>query len=147
MKKTVGKGAEPGCLMLSAAEGCSCPLWEQNCPRVSFYLCLVQRNRAGQESLEWEKGKTPVLLVWVYVVCHPGLVGQQGAPPGVTPLLFPSRRPPPSRWSSTEEIRFSHFSPLWSKGIVFWGTHLHLFYCWLTESTDCPYSLSPHLTS
>lgn len=30
----------------------SCSLWEQNSPRATLYLCLVQRNHAGQESLE-----------------------------------------------------------------------------------------------
>lgn len=49
----------------------SWPLWKQNCLRVSFYLCLVQGNHEGQERLKWEKGKTPVLLLWAYVVCHP----------------------------------------------------------------------------
>jgi len=112
----------------------SCHLWEKNCPRVSLYLCLVHRNHMGQESLEWEKGRIPVLLIWAYVVCHPCLVAQQGAPPGNTLLLFPSRRPPPFRWSGTEEICFAHLSSLWSKGILFWGTLLHLFYFWLTES-------------
>lgn len=150
MKKTVGEGAERGCLLLAEAEGCSCcflsPVGAKMPQNLPVFLPHVEKP-SRQESLEWEKGKNPVLLVWAYVVCHPCLAAWQGGPLGNTTRLFLSRRPPPSRWCGPEEICLAHFSPLWSKRIICWGTLLHLFYFWLTESTDCPYNLSPQTTS
>lgn len=92
----MGKGTEHGCLLLSEAEGCSCcflPCGSRIAPNSPFIYAWCRETMQGSKVWSGRRGKTPVLLVWLYVVCHPCLVAQVDALPGIIPLLFPSRRP------------------------------------------------------
>lgn len=149
----MGKGAERGYLLLSEAEGCSCcflfPVGAKLPQSHSLSLPGAEKpcraGKSGKTQCFWSGCMWSAVLAWQH-----SKVPRRRSPHWSFQAELPPPHhwgPPPSRWSSTEEISFAHFSPLWSKGIIFWGTPLHLFYFWLTDSTDCPYNLSPHTTS
>lgn len=124
MHKTVGKGTEHGCFLLSEAEGCSCYFLRivgAKLPQTLLLFMLGAEKPCRAVKSGVEEGENP--WYWMYVVCHPCLVAQEDALPGIIPLLFPSRRPLPSRWSVTEELYFVLSLSCGAKGSYF-GGHL-----------------------
>lgn len=90
-------------------------------PNSPFIYAWCRETMQGSKVRSGRRGKPPVLLVWMYVVCHPCLVAQEDALPRIIPLLFPSRRPLLSRWSVTEELCFVLSLSCGAKGSYFGG--------------------------